>query len=64
MSKLEVCAGLNRKVRDYIEFVYDKDKCSSSVGYIGGREEVKLVDWARPGSVKFFMRWPMPLAQT
>ncbi len=36
---------------DYVEFIYSKSECSSRVGCVGGRQEIKLASWAKPGNV-------------
>jgi len=36
---------------NYIEFVFDKDGCSSYVGMVGGRQEIRIANWGTMGNV-------------
>ena len=36
---------------DFVKFVYNKSKCSSRVGCVGGQQKIKLPDRATPGNV-------------
>ncbi|NLA15825.1 MAG: hypothetical protein GX877_04730 [Bacteroidales bacterium] len=36
---------------NYIEFIYDKNGCSSYLGMIGGKQPIRLADWGTKGTV-------------
>lgn len=36
---------------NYIEFVWDKEGCSSYCGMIGGKQEIRIADWAVFGNI-------------
>ncbi|MCF8380150.1 MAG: hypothetical protein K9H49_11270 [Bacteroidales bacterium] len=36
---------------NYIEFIWDENGCSSYLGMIGGKQLIKIADWAKTGNV-------------
>lgn len=51
----ELTTGITFKLRDeepnYVEFVWDKKGCSSSLGMKGGKQKIRIADWGRTGTV-------------
>lgn len=36
---------------NYIEFIWDPSGCSSNIGMIGGRQEIRIADWGNTGTI-------------